>query len=78
MLESFYLLPDSRRPDVGALSRLFDDATTSYKHLFFQAILNGYRDRGFAGTRFTFKTLTIGMLEAAWYPSKIFRLTLGS
>lgn len=33
------ILPVRRGLDVGALARLFDDATNSYKHLFFRALL---------------------------------------
>ena len=38
--------PHSDGVDVGALSRLLDDATASYKHLFFRALfLQGRRLR---------------------------------
>ena len=71
------LLPRSSGLNVGALSRLFDDATNSYKHLFFEAILEEFRESGFAETIFPFDVLATGMLSAAWHPTRVYRLSLG-
>lgn len=78
MLEASGLLPQSCKLDIGALSRLFDDTTNSYKHLFFEALLEAFREGGFTERVFQLEDLAIGMLVAAWYPSRVFHLTLGS
>ena len=72
-----HLLPTDRGLDVGALSRLFDDTTNSYKHLFFEALLGEFRDGGFAGGVFPLDALAVGMLAAAWHPARVYRLSLG-
>src|SRR5271167_230096 len=58
-------------------ARLFDDATNSYKHLFFRAILEEFRDGGFQNRVFPLSRLAVGMLAAAWYPCRVHRLSLG-
>lgn len=70
-------LPTSGGVDVGALSRLFADTTNSYKHLFFDALLSAFRDSGFIRLDFTIRELAVGMIAKAWYPIRMFRLTLG-
>ena len=71
------VLPRSHGLDVGALARLFDDATNSYRHLFFRAILEEFREGGFTNRVFSLRRLAAGMLAAAWYPCRVHRLLLG-
>lgn len=71
-----FLVP-ARGLDVAALARLFDDATNSYKHLFFRAILDEFRGGGFTNRAFSLARLAAGMLAAAWYPCRVHRLSLG-
>ena len=71
------VLPRSDELGVNALSRLFIDTATSYKHLFFSALLKELKDSGFAARAFSIPSLTIGMLAAAWYPLRMYRLSPG-
>lgn len=71
------VLPRGRGLDVAALARLFDDATNSYKHLFFRALLDEFREGGFEARVFPLSRLAVGMLAAAWYPCRIHHLLLG-
>jgi hypothetical protein len=78
-------LPESQLVDVGILSRLFDDRTTSYKFFFFLALLDGIerrrlypfttRDEGYA---IPLRELGIDMAMAAWFPHGFCRLSFGS
>ena len=72
------LLPPGRGLDVAALARLFDDATNSYKHLLFRALLEEFREGGFKARVFPLSRLASGMLAAAWYPCRVHRLSLGA
>ena len=72
------LLPETGGLDVGALSRLFDDVTTSYKHLFFAALLAEFQANGLSERIFALKSLGLGMLVAAWHPVRVYRLSLGA
>lgn len=67
MLLRTHLLPETGGPDVGALSRLFDNVTTSYKHLFFAALLAEFQANGLSERIFALKSLALGMLEADLY-----------
>ena len=71
------ILPAARGLDVLALARLFNDATNSYKHLFFRALLDEFRDGGFEARVFPLPRLAVGMLAAAWYPNRVHLLSLG-
>lgn len=70
-------LPPGQGLDIGAFSRLFDDTTNSYKHLFFEALLGEFRDEGLTGKIFSLDALAVGMLTAAWHPARVYRLSLG-
>ena len=70
-------LPSARGLHVGALSRLFGDATNSHKHLFFAALLEEFRANAFEKRSFLLSTLAIGILAAAWRPCRVHRLSLG-
>jgi hypothetical protein len=71
-------LPEAQGVNVGTLSRLFADTTNSYKHLFFDALLSAFRDSGFTCLSFTVRELAVGMVAKAWYPIRMFRLSLGT
>ena len=60
------------------MSRLIDYATNSYKHLFFTALLEEFRDSEFKSRVFAMSRFAIGMLAAAWYPCRVHRLSLGA
>lgn len=77
MLERSDPLPPDRGLNISALSRLFDDTTTSYKHLFFEALLEEFRGGGFTKRVFSLRSLAVGMLAAAWHPVRVYRLSLG-
>jgi hypothetical protein len=71
------VLPPVPGLDVGTLARLFDDASNSYKHLFFRALLDEFREGGFKTRVFPLSRLASGMLASAWYPCRVHRLSLG-
>ena len=70
-------LPLGHGLDIGVLSRLFEDTTNSYKHLFFEALLASFRERSFEERFFSLNDLSIGMLTVAWHPVRVYRLSLG-
>ncbi|HFD81636.1 MAG TPA: hypothetical protein ENK05_14785 [Gammaproteobacteria bacterium] len=72
-------LPVAADLDVGALSRVFDKVTNSYKLLFFQALLNQVQSNsGSDGdVRISLREIGIEMLARAWYPYVYFRLSFG-
>jgi RNA polymerase sigma factor (sigma-70 family) len=71
------VLPPARSLDLDAFARLFEDTATSYKHLFFRAILEEFRLGGYRERIFSFSRLAVGMLEASWYPCRVHGLSLG-
>ena len=79
-------LPSSERVDVGVLSRIFADRTTSYKYFFFLALTN-HLERAFKHTidpehdiarPIPLSLLAAEMTVLAWYPTRFCRLSLGS
>ena len=70
-------LPNSDDVPVESLARLFADKTTSYKHLFFYALLESLKDTSFQRRAFSIRDLAVGMVARAWYPIRMFRLSLG-
>jgi hypothetical protein len=71
------VLPSREGLDIGALSRLFDSLAFSYKHLFFNALLHAFKDTAFRAATYSLDDLAVGMLAAAWHPSRVYRLSLG-
>lgn len=72
-------LPRSSKLDINALSQLFRKTTTSYKYLFFLAVLRLLRDQRFDCSRpLSLKTLANEMLVTAWYPHTYFKLSFGA
>jgi len=65
--------------NVQALTRSFDNTTTSYKLAFFQALLNLCAERGFTDFdgKITCKDLAVEMAAFAWYPHTYHRLSFG-
>lgn len=70
-------LPDSDKLNVDALSRIFQNTTNSYKHLFFQSMLNLIENNRSRNV-FHLREICCGMLEIAYAPQKFFCLSLGS
>ena len=71
------VLPSAEGLDLVAFARLFEDGATSYKHLFFRALLEEFRNGGFTERVFPLARLAIGMLASAWYPCRVHRLSFG-
>lgn len=72
-------LPKSDRVNVSVLSQIFDNTTTSYKHLFFISILDIIRRRNFdVLSSISFREIIVEMLANAWYPHNYFKLSFGS
>jgi hypothetical protein len=71
-------LPTTDGLDIGVLSRIFDDATNSYKHLLFDALLQAFKDGAFRATKLSLNQLAVGMLAEAWHPVRVYRLSLGA
>lgn len=62
-------LPRAQNLNVSALSRTLDDATNSYKYVFFLALLELLSHTGFDASRMIpLRTLATEMLVIAWYP----------
>jgi HNH endonuclease len=71
-------LPPSGRVDVRVLSRLFDHVSTSYKFLFFLALLDACEKRLFVSPiEIPIDELLVDMLVLAWYPHVYFKLSFG-
>lgn len=58
-------------------SRLLEDTTNSYWHLFFEALLAEFQDGSLGGRVFSLDALAIGVPAAAWHPARVCRLSLG-
>ncbi|PWQ97304.1 HNH endonuclease domain-containing protein [Leucothrix arctica] len=73
-------LPQHSKLDVAALSRLFKSTSTSYKFLFFLAILNTlqstHRKEG-EPVRFALEDLAVEMALLSWYPIQFYKLSFG-
>lgn len=72
-----YNLPEQTNIDVSAFSNLFKNTHTSYKYLFFQAILVLLKKQSFTQSKFTFNDIEAKMLEIAEFPIKIYKLNFG-
>jgi hypothetical protein len=70
-------LPQSIQVDAAALSRLFSDTTTSYKYLWFHALLAELAATNFEPGEIELKSLLHRALTQAWYPKVFFRLAFG-
>ncbi|MCB1170419.1 MAG: hypothetical protein KDK25_08805 [Leptospiraceae bacterium] len=64
----------------GSLGRAFQHTTTSYKYLFFKAILDacGVTEGGPSRREFTLKEVYLRAIAVAWFPTNTFHLSLGS
>jgi hypothetical protein len=70
-------LPTQHRINIDALHNLFTNKHTSYKYLFFQAILAILQENNFSKNNILFETLENKMLEIAKYPILIYKLNFG-
>lgn len=71
------MLPENDELKIGCLSRLFDNTTTSYKYLFFRAILHSLHETKFEEEEFELNEIVIKMLIEASYPYIHYRLSFG-
>lgn len=69
-------LPQSDNLNVAALTKIFLNTTNSYKHLFFQSILNLIQENKSENT-FNLREICCGMLRIAYAPQKYYCLSLG-
>lgn len=67
-------LPFSDGLDIGALSRIFDKTSASYKFLLFKSILESVQ-RG--NTRLIFKDLALSSMANAWYSIHYYKISYG-
>lgn len=72
-----YKLPNQENINIEALSDLFKNTHTSYKYLFFQAILSFLNETNFKKTNYSFALLESKMLEIAEHPIRLYRLDFG-
>ena len=71
-------LPTQSNLNMEAFSDLFKNTKTSYKYLFFQAILSFLEETEFKKTNYSFKLLESKMLEIAKYPIMLYKLNFGN
>jgi hypothetical protein len=73
-------LPQDKKLDIPALSRIFQSTSTSYKFLFFMAILSQLESRHWKEGEpvcLTLEDLAAEMALLSWYPVKFYRLSFG-
>lgn len=70
-------LPPSPDVDKNKLLQIFQDTTTSYKYLFFMALLEILKRDNFTSKIIPFDAIVRNMLAIAWYPYKYFKLSFG-
>ncbi len=73
-----YKLPTQNNLNIEAFSDLFKNTSTSYKYLFFQAILSYLKETNFKKAEYSFALLESKMLEIAEHPIKVYRLDFGN
>jgi hypothetical protein len=66
-------LPANHGVPVQHLAQIFESTTTSYKYLWFKAILHEFKDSQFNTTIFKVRDLTSTMLAYAWYSTTQFK-----
>ncbi len=71
-------LPERNGLDMEAFENLFKNTSTSYKYLFFQAILLFLHETDFKKTTYSFELLESKMLEIAKQPIELYKLNFGS
>jgi len=73
-------LPIADKLDIAALSRLFQNTSTSYKFLFLLAILSTLKvqqQKAGKPIRLTLEDLAVEMALLSWYPIKFYKLSFG-
>jgi hypothetical protein len=71
-------LGSSASVDVGALSALFGNRTTSYKYVFFLGLLRCLKGRDQPSPRVPLREAIVEVLVLAWYPHTFCRLSFGA
>ena len=78
MPDALNQLPESEQLNISALCRLFDNATNSYKYVFFLSLLDILKRRLFdVSLPIDTREITIEMLGNTWYPHTYFKLSFG-
>ena len=72
-----YRLPYSQRVDIPILLQVFSHTATSYKYLYFQALLHILEETGFNNQVIRLDDILLEMLTLAWYPHTYFKLSFG-
>ncbi len=67
-------LPSSEHLNIGALSRLFDNTSASYKFLLFKSILESV---SLGNTRLNFDRLALRSIAQAWYSIHFYKISYG-
>lgn len=67
-------LPATHHLDIGALSRIFDNTSASYKFLLFKSILESVQS---GNSRLIFKDLALRSISEAWYSVHFYKLSYG-
>ena len=73
-------LPKNKKLDIAALSRIFQSTSTSYKFLFFMAILSQLESKHWKEGEsicLTLEDLAAEMALLSWYPVKFYKLSFG-
>ena len=70
-------LPTSEHVDKTKLLQIFQNTTTSYKYLFFMALLEILERDNFKSKTIPFDAIVHNMLAIGWYPYKYFKLSFG-
>ena len=73
-------LPQDKKLDIAALSRVFQSTSTSYKFLFFMAILSQLESKHWKegdSICLTLEDLAAEMALISWYPVKFYKLSFG-
>jgi hypothetical protein len=67
-------LPTTHQLDIGALSRIFDNTSASYKYLLFKSILESVHS---GNQCLIFKDLALRSISEAWYSVHFYKLSYG-
>ncbi|WP_422478236.1 HNH endonuclease domain-containing protein [Pleomorphochaeta sp. DL1XJH-081] len=71
-------LPYSNRVDISILLQVFSNTATSYKYLYFRALMNILAETHFNQLSIRLDEILLEMLAIAWYPHTFFKLSFGT
>lgn len=78
IFDNRYRLPYSQRVNIPALLQVFSSTATSYKYLFFRALLTILEDSQFNQLSIKLYDILLEMLAIAWFPHTFFKLSFGA